>query len=454
MVAQATLAQNIVESLDRLQGVEPSQIMKGDDFKLPRLIPAGPDGSFQISKAIDEDIGTLAAVLKSARPALAKTVRDEEWRTWVRNEVGPSVVGIDPATPTTEAGAAMLRALELRLDQIVAGLNSREHAFGATLFGNADIPRFDFGPVTIEPIDGWLTRKEAEGFVSSVTARRVRSALAGKKQVKRKSSVEAFQENDILKVTRNSPYVVSVKLGGYGSAAGLETAAEAARLALVTVALVWTRPTDAMRGFRMNFDGPVYNRMALTFVPGRTILAGSSLQGHPAGPRIEAKAWAKVQTDYVAIFDAAGEAIQHRVNPDSTSPRASIMNALAQALFWFHAGCVQSSDSSAVVNFSACLDALSGGHKAKGILGLTETRLGVKGSDPINPGGPTFKAVVDRIYNDGRSRTVHGTSAKVGHDWTETRGLAEQLARVTLLACLDRAGGNSNLTDADALWTR
>lgn len=445
------IASDIVTGLIGLRGLEPAEIMKGDAFKLPRLIPAGEAGSFQISQAIDDEITALAGVLRQSRPGLKKAVRDSEWRAWVRNEVGPAAAALDLNVPAEVRGAALVDAVERRLEQIIAGLKAREHAFGATLFSNPDIPRFTLGPVTIEPIDDWLTRKTSEGLVSVVTARRVRAAWAGKRRTKRKPDIEAFQEKDILNATRNCPYVVSVDLGGYGSTASLETAAEAARLALVTVSLAWARSADAMRGFRLNFDGPIYHREALTFVPGRTVLSGSSLQGHPSGPRIDPRDWAKTRSGFATIFDTAGAAIAHRISVDDASPRAGVLDALAQALFWFHAGCVQPADALAVVDFSACLDALSKGGKSRGILDLIEARLGAKRADPINAGGPSVQTVIERIYNDGRSRIVHGVNARHGHDWTETRGLAEQFARVTLIACLDKVGSDAAVTAADDL---
>jgi hypothetical protein len=71
----------------------------------------------------------------------------------------------------------------------------------------------------------------------------------------------------------------------------------------------------------------------------------------------------------------------------------------------------------AIVKFSASMDALGGGHRAGGIRRVINARLAVKDSDTIRPGGPTMKATIDKIYSDGRSRTIHGTNEKLGHDW-------------------------------------
>lgn len=455
MTSKAKLGENIVEGLISIRGASALEIIGQDDFKLPRLIASGTGGSIQVSQDVDEAISALAARLKSDRPTLSKTVRQAEWRTWVREAVGPVIARVDLSRPSAETGPELVAEVETALDGVLAGLVRREHAFGATIFSNGDIPRFDLGPVSIEPTLTWLGRKESEGEVTTATARRVRAVLNGKRVRKRPSGVDQLREDNILDVIRGCPYVVSVRIVGYGAGASLEVAATAARLALTTVALLWKDSTDALQGFRLQYDGPIHRRIALTFVPGRIILAGSTLRGRPWGPRIEVSDWLQELSQAASVFSAAGEAIAFLTSPDEQAPRRALMNGLLQAMLWFNAGCRDESGAHAVVNFSACLDALGGGKKAGGILRLLEARFGIAESDPIHPGGPTFKASVHRVYDDGRSRTVHGTSVKIGHDWTETRVLAEQLARLALLQCLDLAGTDSTcLTVADLLRTR
>jgi hypothetical protein len=150
-------------------------------------------------------------------------------------------------------------------------------------------------------------------------------------------------------------------------------------------------------------------------------------------------------------LEAAGEAIDHLLSPVPSASRADLMSALAQALLWFYAGCREENDAFAVVQFSACLDALSRGGKARGIRQLLVARLGVKEDDPIYAGGPSFKAVVGTIYDAGRSRTIHGVTDQLGHDWGATRGLAAQLAHFALCSCLHLAGSDPNITTADQL---
>jgi hypothetical protein len=69
-----------------------------------------------------------------------------------------------------------------------------------------------------------------------------------------------------------------------------------------------------------------------------------------------------------------------------------------------------------VVKFSMSLDTLAVGSKADGIKRLVTARLGIGESQEIRKDGPTMGAAIDDIYSEGRSRTIHGTNEKLGHD--------------------------------------
>jgi hypothetical protein len=57
MISPPQLAEEILVGLKAIQDESPEPLSRGDDFKLPRLIPAGAVGShIRISKEIDEPI--------------------------------------------------------------------------------------------------------------------------------------------------------------------------------------------------------------------------------------------------------------------------------------------------------------------------------------------------------------------------------------------------------------
>jgi hypothetical protein len=101
----------------------------------------------------------------------------------------------------------------------------------------------------------------------------------------------------------------------------------------------------------------------------------------------------------------------------------------------------------AVVKFSTSLDALALGGGSYDIRRIVTVWLGLQDNQRIRKDGPTMKAAVEELYNDGRSRTVHGANEKVGHDWSSTRALGEQFGRLCLIMALDCAAQNPTLDD-------
>ncbi len=217
------------------------------------------------------------------------------------------------------------------------------------------------------------------------------------------------------------------------------------------IALRWNVSSKALDGFRLLVDPSVRRQRSLVFKPKVKTLSGSNLVGLPHGPTISPEDWAKELAKYRDDFDVVGEAIAYYLSPDGKVARPTLMNTFAQALLWFHEGCRDEVALMAVVKFSACLDALASGGKSAGIRSLISARLGMQDNTPIRKDGPSMREAVDEIYSSGRSRTIHGTNDKIGNDWSSTRALAEQFARVCLVMCLDWAVSNPTNNDPLAL---
>lgn len=99
------------------------------------------------------------------------------------------------------------------------------------------------------------------------------------------------------------------------------------------------------------------------------------------------------------------------------------------------------------MKFAASLDSLANGRQDRGIRELINARLGLKDDEPIWPNGPTVKQSVNKLYKEGRSRTIHGTSDKLERDWTGTKELGEQLAKYCLVACIHWAASHPACDD-------
>lgn len=94
----------------------------------------------------------------------------------------------------------------------------------------------------------------------------------------------------------------------------------------------------------------------------------------------------------------------------------------------------------AIVKFCSSLEALAYRIGSRGILDLVKARLRVVDEEKLQED-------VKRLYGTVRSRTVHGTNDRLGHDWTDTRNLSEELARGCLISCLEWAAEHQQAND-------
>ena len=441
----------IIKELTRLQTVPATHRDKDDQFPLPRMIGAGNDRSILVSKKIDDIIIVVADQLVVQDASLSTKVTSAEWRSMVRVAFGPALATIDLDAPAEANATTVLRDVQLALTKRIAQHGVREFSFGCTLFGNSTIESFLIGPARFEPRLDWLTRKKNDGAISETVHRRVEQIWSGKKLRKRQASMDSIREQDILDTILGCPFVCSVTASEFGPEAGREKALTAARLALAAIALLWSTPSRALEGMNLLFDRRVHQQKALTFVQGKTILAGSRLSHMPHGPWLEDGEWETLFAEQSSYFGVVGDVLSYLIDATAGGNRPAMLNAFAQALLWFHEGCRESVTLMGIVKFSATLDALSCGGKSGGIKRLIAARLGIPEQAPIRPGGPTLKAAIDQIYSDGRSRTIHGTNSKLGHDWSGTEGLSEQFARLCLLACFDWAAKNPLCDDPKQL---
>ncbi|MBM7048363.1 hypothetical protein [Rhizobium lusitanum] len=436
------LIKSLIDELEKMQTPNASPEKIGGKKVMSGFISAGDGIYLVLSQKMEGLIAEIARVLKQNDPPLALSHTDDEWRQMVRTSFGPALTGIDLADDPDKSADIVLSEVRNSLsDYQTDGI--QEYAFGCTFF-RKDVAPFAVGPVRIEPRFEWLERKVEDGSVSLVTGRRVRKKWLGHQLRRRKSVIGGMRETDILDAIGGCKFVCSVTTNGLASQAGKLKAQTAARLALTFIALWWQMPSTALDGFNLLIDRSVRTQRSLLFVPGKIRLAGGTMIGRPHGPPITDEEWKVILTEHHREFEVMGELIEFYISPTGKVGRPKLMNALAQALLWFHEGCREQVDLMAIVNFAATLDALASGRESGGILKLIKARLGVNPDDKFRSNGQTMKQAVEEVYGKGRSRTVHGTNEQFGHDWTSTRQLAEVLARYCLLSCLTWAGSNAN----------
>lgn len=442
------ILEHIVAELAAIQDVNPFELMEKDEFRLPRLIPA-PDGrTIQITKSIDDKITALALLLKDQQHHATLTIRDREYIRFVRSIIGISIIENHESPNISDV---VIDDIKIKLNKFISAIRPCEYAFGLTLFDSEDMRAFKIGPATIELRQDWLIRKRNDGTITNVIHRRILRAWSGKKLHRRARNIDEIRERDILQVIGSCKFVCTIHDSGRSEDAGRDLSIMASRIAITCISLLWEHPSTALDGFRLNIDGGVRREKFLKFIPGTITLQGSRLRRLPVGPRMSNENWIEILHNHKPYFDICGDIISFVLSKNRSSGRYRVYNALLNALIWFYEGCKEESDLLSIIYFAASLDALGGGRKTKGILQVLNARLGIADTDRIHDGGPTFKSIVEKIYSDGRSRAIHGTSDRIGHDWLGTRGIAETLARHALYTSLNWAGANAAIDDPERL---
>lgn len=182
------------------------------------------------------------------------------------------------------------------------------------------------------------------------------------------------------------------------------------------------------------YDGPLYLKHSISF--SQRALISSNTQTSGIKGHFITDEWRDGWENGEWLCSPIGEALTAFVQPLANTTRPNINQALIQALWWFRSACLEQSQLMAVVKYAACLDALADGNEQKGICDLINARLGVAAGDALTKSGKTAGKAVEEIYK-ARSRTIHGNNNSFGHDWSDTRELAESLAAHCFRACCD-----------------
>ncbi|MBK8628660.1 MAG: hypothetical protein IPN84_00160 [Sphingomonadales bacterium] len=428
-----------------------SEVRSNGQSDLPQWISAGEDESLVINRKISDLIWDLANALYAAQPTMAKAISRKDWAGLVQRVIGPLLAKSDLDVPYETSADTILIKLRHELATKDWNYKKRIFLFGCSFIEHHDIPPFSIGPVTVWKRDKWLDGALANGRISRISHRRLLARWEGKSMKRRKPSQDSANEHAVADAVGGAPYVCTVETDGIFGEVAKEKAVMAARFAQIGVALMWASPTKAIAELNLVFDGLPY-RQTYAFVQDRPeILSGSKWTHSLHGISLFGGLWEPLIQQRSDWWKTLAEAIVFWLSPDGKVPRPKLMNQLVQALTWFHEACREPMPMIATTKFMAALDALTCGGKGRGIKALIASRWGVAENDPIRANGPSFSSVIDELYSQGRSRLIHGNSDRIGHDWQDQRGLAESLARITLILCLHWAADHPNLDDPKLL---
>jgi hypothetical protein len=158
--------------------------------------------------------------------------------------------------------------------------------------------------------------------------------------------------------------------------------------------------------------------------------------------------------DMTPMLQAFGAVLEGLAEP-STHKHPKLASRWATALDWFGEGSRESSDAIAIAKLGTCLDVLSCGGKNAGIRDMAVHLTGVSAkTQVVNGGRPrTLEQLVKDIYDDGRSKILHGTYHDRLESFATARQQAAYLARALLIESAVRLQKYSGSDDDRAFKT-
>lgn len=181
-------------------------------------------------------------------------------------------------------------------------------------------------------------------------------------------------------------------------------------------------------------------------------LPGSSLSKRI--PILSGKLLEKASDDIAPILPAISSILEGLVSPNAHS-HPKLAHRWATALDWFGEANRESSDLIAVAKLGTCLDVLACGGQNAGICEMIVNLTG-KSRDTIVVNGDrqrTLQQLVKEIYDDGRSKILHGTHVDRLKSLARERHQAAHLAKIALLECALRLPHYSGIDSDKAFRT-
>lgn len=443
----------LLTDLAALQNNKTNAFLDDNKESFPYMISAGRDQGFiYITPNIEKNIAAIARRIRDANTNIAGRYRIKEWNTILRRKFGPLLANIDLAEDIN-VSATLLKKEINDFVQLVANskVENETVIIGAEIFADPSLNSIRMGPLIIENKKDWLERHYKEGNLLPIPYRRLKRLFLGEKLRARKNVFFNTVEDDIKNALERNSYVISVTLKGFSSEARTKRAERAAIISLTVISLLWDKPARFLERTRINCEPPSYEKIILSHNNKRGFSSDYFREGLTIGGVLTNQELEKLQSEKRSLFEISGALIKYIIDSKEDADRTDIYRCLNLAMLWFHEACKEKDDLIATAKFASCLDTLSGGNKKSGIHTILEKRLGWNKKMEIHIDGHSLEYMLDKIYSEARSQTLHGSKKEIFADWSSNRSLAEFITRHLLIKCLEYVSENQRIKFAKEL---
>ena len=214
-------------------------------------IATGSGGSLVVNRTTEQAIRNVADWIRQQKPPMRSTHTVKEWHAMVRAAFGPVLAQLYFGDSVENVARLLKSEIETAVNDRVAGYTRRGTSLGCWLFSQPTDRTISVGPVCFESKALWLNRALEADDISKITHRRLSRVFSGTYARKRQLSGDAAQEKSILEALGNAPTVCTIITQGLALETTQRRAILAARLALTSISLLWSMPSQVLEHFRI-----------------------------------------------------------------------------------------------------------------------------------------------------------------------------------------------------------
>lgn len=434
-----TLKDELIALVDELDRVHSGAISWHDEFSMPDFVTTTNGMQRYFTKNARKNIVEISKNMHSNRLNDQLKIELENYVKIVRQVAANMHAEGEFKELSKARDKASIKKMKALIEEKVSDLAQEyTHYFPAWTVGMEVKEPFTVGPVRFLTRNQWIDsvdfpKNAKEMFLESPEANfRWKEILKQALLKPRDLSPLEGLAGVVYGAVNECPSLLEVTIQNYEIEYSRKLGKIVCKTALDAISLVLGSTEffhqQALQGERL----PPVGSSSLVGSNGFLWLPGNSLSKRI--PHLSADHVAKARSDMVDILPAFSSILNGLVNPvDHKHPK--LANRWATALDWFSEGHRESSDAIAVAKFGTCLDVLSCGGKYEGIAKMV-THLTGTGEDTQviqEPQPRTLKQLVKDIYDDGRSKILHGTYFDRLESFARERQRASQLSRVVLI---------------------
>jgi hypothetical protein len=448
------LIDSLKELVDELDKVHSNQFDWGSELGMPDFVTASNGFQRHFTQSARKSLKRVAQVLHSNRPQGLVQIEIDNYEKIVRQAVANMHAESEFIDFYDDKNKIAIKKLKAEIEsRVESGAKVYTHYFPAWTAGIDRKSPFQIGPISFINRDNWIDMVDFpeqgkqqylnEPEANSKWKEILKDALKNPNDSTPINGLAA----SVYGAVEKCPSLIKVKISGYEKEFSRKLARLVCKTALDSISLcIGSKALFQQQALQEERLVPV-GSYSIVETDGFLWLPGQSLSDripHLSGNMID-----KAISDISSAIPALAFILEGIVTPQAHRfPKLS--NRWATALDWFGEGCRESSDSIAVAKLGTSLDVLSAGGKYAGIASMVSNLLDIDGSSEVIGGeNPlTLNKVIKEIYDDGRSKILHGTYFDRLEAMKVERERAFYFARIALIESAFRLS-NYNGEDSD-----